>query len=102
MPKLRRPENTELWDKHYGGKAWYFKCPGCKEDHVITEGKWKFNGDINSPTFSPSLLVHSVNKDNPDYFRCHSYIRDGMIQFLNDCTHELKGQTVPLLDIPNA
>jgi len=101
MSKLRRPENTELWDKHYGGKSWFFKCPGCKEDHVIIEGKWQFNGDINSPTFSPSLLVQGTSKDNPDYFRCHSFIRNGMIQFLSDCTHELKGQTVTLLDISN-
>lgn len=27
---------------------------------------------------------------------CHSFIRDGQIQFLSDCTHALAGQTVPL------
>jgi hypothetical protein len=27
---------------------------------------------------------------------CHSFIKDGMIQFLDDCTHALAGQTVPL------
>jgi hypothetical protein len=30
---------------------------------------------------------------------CHSLIRDGQIQFLTDCTHELAGQTVPLAPI---
>jgi hypothetical protein len=31
-------------------------------------------------------------------FRCHSLVTDGNIQFLDDCTHELKGKTVPLED----
>ena len=57
---------------------------------------------MDKPTFNPSMLV---NKDlnNPDdrgngyvRHRCHSFVRDGKIQFLNDCTHELKGQTVSL------
>lgn len=29
---------------------------------------------------------------------CHSFVTDGNIQFLDDCTHELKGKTVPLED----
>ena len=29
---------------------------------------------------------------------CHSFIRDGRIQFLGDCTHHLAGQTVDLPD----
>ena len=31
---------------------------------------------------------------------CHHFIRDGKIQFLGDCTHALRGQTVDLPDIP--
>lgn len=27
---------------------------------------------------------------------CHSFVRDGLIQYLPDCTHHLAGQTVPL------
>lgn len=30
---------------------------------------------------------------------CHSFIKDGMIQFLGDCTHELKGKTVKLPEV---
>lgn len=75
-----------------------FKCPGCKCLHVITVENnggpcWTFNGDVNKPTFEPSLLC---NQSFPDA-RCHSFIRNGQIQFLGDCYHELKGQTV---DIP--
>ena len=31
--------------------------------------------------------------------RCHSFVTDGRIQFLSDCTHALAGQTVDLPDI---
>lgn len=33
---------------------------------------------------------------------CHSFITDGQIQFLNDCTHPLAGQTVPLPNFDQA
>lgn len=28
--------------------------------------------------------------------RCHSFVVDGQMQFLGDCTHALAGQTVPI------
>ena len=54
---------------------------------------WSWNGSYDTPTFFPSLLV---NKDYPD--RCHSFVTNGNIQFLNDCHHELRGKTVALPD----
>jgi hypothetical protein len=33
---------------------------------------------------------------------CHSFVRDGQIQFLGDCTHALKGQTVERPEWPHA
>jgi hypothetical protein len=30
---------------------------------------------------------------------CHSFIKNGKIQYLSDCTHELKGKTVQLTDL---
>lgn len=74
---------------------------------------WSFNGDVNNPTFDPSLLItwnQGVRKKNApensyedkDYdqipHRCHSYIRNGKIEFLSDCTHELAGKTIELPD----
>ena len=47
---------------------------------------------MDRPTFSPSLLV---NKDNPEQ-RCHSFVTDGNIQYLDDCWHDLKGKQVEL------
>ncbi|MCZ4340562.1 hypothetical protein O4H52_03015 [Sphingomonadaceae bacterium G21617-S1] len=31
---------------------------------------------------------------------CHSFVRNGQIEFLSDCTHALAGQTVPLPPFP--
>ena len=32
---------------------------------------------------------------------CHSFVTDGRIQFLGDCTHSLAGQTVDLPEFPS-
>jgi hypothetical protein len=85
-----------------------FFCPGCGFAHWFrTDGKadggtggrtdgsgWSWNGDRNKPTISPSILAWA------DAFRCHSFITDGRIRFLGDCTHALKGQTVDLPEFP--
>jgi len=47
---------------------------------------------MNKPTFSPSINCNP----NDDLHRCHSFVRDGMIQFLSDSWHKLKGQTVEI------
>ena len=87
-------------------------CPGCEQQHQIWTGNgpgpaWQFNGDVESPTFSPSLLVRMGPKCDenglrltgaPDQ-RCHSFIRDGKIEFLGDCSHALAGQTVELPEV---
>lgn len=100
--------------QHYG---YAFPCPGCKSVHQINDQesvsigpKWDFNGNMDAPTFSPSLKVthrHPKGYDNDhpapadfdgEYVEdvCHSFITDGKIQFLDDCYHELAGQTVPM------
>lgn len=99
-----------------------FWCPGCKDDHVVNKTVWQFNENYGAPTFYPSVLVTSghyvsawkpgsacwctYNRDHPDNpssfkcERCHTFVTDGKIQFLADCSHELAGQTVPLPDYP--
>lgn len=100
-----------------------FWCPGCKELHQVRVGQngWGFNGNHDAPTFTPSVLVtsgHFVSSHKPGdncwctykerigedpgfkCFRCHTFVTDGKIQFLSDCTHALAGQTVPLPDLP--
>ena len=99
-------------DKEIG---WIIFCPACRCGHSFKTGMWTFNGNVEKPTFSPSMLVksgHHVDGKHPcwcDYHKradadpgaptceiCHSFVTDGMIRFLGDCTHKLAGQTVPL------
>ena len=85
MPKVEFSDNDR--------GSYIFHCPGCKHAHAFfTKGTmvWSFNGDVEKPTFSPSLL-NGVN--DPDR-RCHLFMRDGQIQFLSDCHHLLAGHTV--------
>jgi len=85
-----------------------FWCPGCEMYHIIND-TWTWNQDKIRPTITPSILVRGVvpltdlqvslaihGKFEPISLICHSYITDGQIQFLNDSTHKLSGQTVPL------
>ena len=60
---------------------------------------WSWNGDIDFPTLKPSILTKLPYYGKYRDIVCHSFVNDGMVQFLNDCSHELKGQTLPLLDI---
>ena len=80
-----------------------FWCPGCKHAHGFkTSGHgavWTFNGDMEKPTVSPSILTNgNYHLINPDAPRCHLFLRDGNLEFLSDCSHDLAGQTVPLED----
>lgn len=95
-----------------GGDQVAFWCPGCDKAHAITvapgANPWGFNGDGDKPTFTPSVLTwRDANPNAADGFeeyrvasRCHSFVTDGNIQFLSDCTHAMAGQTVPLPDFP--
>lgn len=81
-----------------------FFCPGCGYDHPYHVGPqcrearadgshaplWTWNGSFDAPTLNPSLLVFGMVPEK----RCHIFMRDGKIQFLSDCFHRLKGQTI--------
>lgn len=95
-----------------------FQCPGCKCCHGprvdSSDGRsgpiWGWNGSLDAPTFTPSILVKGVvpltddeidrimrgEKVDPVPMVCHSFVTDGKIQFLSDSTHELAGQTVEI------
>jgi hypothetical protein len=76
-------------------KGFYtFECPGCKIKHNLTDAVHRFNGDVGKPTFTPSVLFETPQ-------RCHSFVTLGRIRFLDDSTHELKGQSVDLPEIHN-
>lgn len=94
-----------------GDEGLTFFCPGCNKPHTIKtigDGSWGWNGNADRPTFTPSVLATwPANPDASEEFkewrterRCHSFVTDGLIQFLGDSTHELAGQTVELADWP--
>ncbi len=89
------------------GGAFLFWCPGCRGAHMVGVGegpgpRWGYNGNLDAPTFTPSVLVtyngSDAGVDGAPPAICHSFITDGRIQFLADSTHELAGQTVDLPD----
>ncbi|MCE9559262.1 MAG: ammonia monooxygenase [Armatimonadetes bacterium] len=103
-------------------KTLMFWCPGCDEAHgVPVEGlkAWGWNGSVDTPTLTPSIIVKSkwpmvdgemvhpfkykgeYPCDNGEHV-CHSFVRGGRIEFLGDCSHELAGQTVDLPDWDDA
>lgn len=86
------------------GKAHCFKCPACGKKHVFwerldsgREGGWTWNEIPDRPTVNPSILIKTVFPDRTDV--CHSFITNGRIQFLPDCTHPLAGKTVELPNV---
>lgn len=87
------------------GEAYMFDCPGCMMSHMVyvhhkdyRKPCWTWNGNMQKPTFQPSLLVQWEHGENNEKRACHSFITDGRIHFLNDSTHGLAGQVVDLLD----
>ncbi len=106
--------------RNAGDNGLMFWCPGCDMAHKIDHGagagpRWSWNGNVDKPTFSPSVLVHwdqwvppatnpeireKINSgeivQTEEHRVCHSFVTDGRIQFLGDCTHHLAGQTIDL------
>ncbi len=105
------------------GDGLQYWCQGCEISHVIWHGegnspRWGWNGDVDRPTFTPSVLVRRtmhcppVTPENYEEWKanpwtqhdveqvCHTFIKDGQVQFLGDCTHQFAGQTLDLPDLP--
>lgn len=93
-------------------------CPGCDEAHMVVVARepgappgitWEWDGNLNAPTISPSLKVTGTQW-KPEYgfhkpnhhvapggqIVCHSFVRNGIWEYLSDCTHTLAGQHVPI------
>jgi hypothetical protein len=91
MPRLHHSHEPNYYS---------FQCPGCEESHMISLGAgstnaWGWNGSIERPTITPSILIN-VGGSNPTAPICHSFVTDGRIRFLADCTHKLAGQEVEI------
>ena len=90
-------------------------CPGCEQMHVIPDS-WAFDGNLDAPTFSPSVLIRGklTNTDpvtgkwdgwrkdaagNTIDYRCHYILTAGVLNFCDDSSHALRG-AVPLPPLP--
>lgn len=87
-------------------------CAGCQTHHraVVSAGGWAWNRSVDRPTLTPSVRVSGTRMptdaeaerilagERVDLERtcCHSFVTDGRIRYLDDCTHALAGQTVDL------
>lgn len=142
-------------------------CPACEARHDFTienldarykrsdgtpEPVWQWDGNLESPTFSPSMLAysayhickneHTYTETNPDkggqwlwkktngelvpvmmgerkppkavrvigessphprdpaWGNCHSFLRNGVWDFLGDCAHPMANKQVPMVPLP--
>lgn len=90
-------------DEHDGVGYLSLHCPGCGCAHTITvalpDGPpsgtvWEWDGNLQRPTISPSILTWwTAGREDR---RCHSFVRDGIWEYLTDSTHPLAGQHVPV------
>lgn len=97
-----------------GGYAHW--CPACEQMHAFAVDApqrngacWSFDGNVDAPTFSPSMNIRTGRFANPDWVDpegedlsivCHYFLRGGRIEYLSDCTHRFAGQTVDLPSLP--
>jgi hypothetical protein len=81
-----------------GRTVYWLWCPACDDAVMIDEG-WGWNGDVERPTFTPSLLTRFTMQGSERV--CHSFVVDGVWQYLGDCTHDKVGQHVPMVDFPD-
>ncbi|OFY87840.1 MAG: hypothetical protein A3F72_02925 [Bacteroidetes bacterium RIFCSPLOWO2_12_FULL_35_15] len=107
---------VKLYDKDHG--TYYFRCPAGHDHYINTivpnqqNAQWGFNGDVNNPTFTPSInekagrFVDVNVKGNEEWlsnpensYHCHFIITNGKIKFCGDCSHELKNLTIELPEI---
>ena len=92
------------------GVSYWFWCEGCDVYHrYVTKNPvgdqgptWSFNGDMERPTFSPSLLMNGRVDLKPEdvtrgVHRCHLVLADGVVRFQGDCTHALANSERPLV-----
>jgi hypothetical protein len=115
-----------VWDQDGRFYGVQFLCPGClysnggmqphtipvrpvppgevESPHISWKDRWTWNGSLELPVFGPSLNTWWGGEHDLPLHRCHSWIgcsgaKPGQIQFLNDCTHHLKGQIVELPEL---
>ena len=90
--------------KHENGIiTWRFYCPACGHAHLFFSDRWHFNYDYTKPTFNPSLLnfypeEYQKHLNLPNY-RCHLFVTNGEIHYQEDCSHNMKGLIISMIEL---
>jgi len=97
--KKSEPELNVLHPILNSDGSYIFYCPGCEVTHLISTTPKKgtyhtLTGTLAKPTIRASILVSGNKKTG--IHRCHAYITEGVIEYLDDCTHSLANKTVSL------
>jgi Family of unknown function (DUF6527) len=90
--------------------GWLVWCPACDHPHQFTAKMpngsvgWTFDGNLESPTFNPSLRARWDEGEAPKKVEkcCHANLIAGVWRYAGDSTHAFKGQRVPALDWPSS
>lgn len=102
--RLLRPGLYEFW------------CPGCEDHHHIrteeapTWGRdlttkepyqvcWRFNGDMDKPTFSPSMKLTTQVGQGRAIHVCHVAIHGGMLEYFAATSHGLAKKFIPMTEL---
>lgn len=120
MTRIVSPKLLEHVEEATGRRRLTYWCQGCQESHSVyvengpPNANWGWNGDVDRPVFSPSVLYQSTKHIPPVTpenlaqwrekpweqqrvdWRCHTFIgcngaQPGQVIFLDDCTHDLRG-----------
>lgn len=94
--------------RHEDGFTWY--CPACEGAHPLPDG-WTFDGNLESPTFTPSFkhtLVRWSGGVSPEGLGqgerqeiiCHYIVTAGRVAYCGDCHHGMKNQTIDMPALP--
>ena len=98
---------------NFPGPVGYLHLPVILKGTREGAGCWTWNGDTEKPTLRPSVLTqgneqitaeeHALlmagKRVEPRPYRCHTWVTDGKAQFLGDCSHALRDQTVDMLEV---
>lgn len=96
-------------DKDVTYDALMLWCPGCAmagsgllmipvSDTKGKRPQWTWNGSLELPSLSPSIRTRTTMNGS---FICHSFLTNGIWDFLTDSTHPLSGRKVPVEDLPD-
>lgn len=125
MAKVKLYNSSEEYNTYYfkcHAGHWHYIRARVEKKNPEEKGIWGFNGNIDEPTFIPSVNETSGiymqefksrddfkdDNDRAEYlkfletnsYKCHFVITKGTIYYCGDCSSEFKNQTLPMLDLP--